>query len=91
MTEKDVKFENRKLSLILNCLKEELFSQVYEELQSDKFTSIEEVDAYVDSQLRQYDMAIEQVKTYYTAKIEAQFDEAEYDDEIDKNEDDADS
>lgn len=51
---------------------------VYHEIQSDKYASLEAVDAYVDEQLKQYDIAVKQIKDFYMARFG---DEADLDEE----------
>lgn len=88
MTKEEIKFEKRKANLIIDCMYEGLFDMVYHEIQSDKYTSIEAVDRYVDEQLSQFDIAVKQVKEFYEARFgdEEEIDEEE---EGDFDEDDS--
>ena len=69
MTKDEIKFEKRKANLIIECMYEGLFDLIFHEIQSDKYKTIEAVDAYVDTQLKQFDDAVKQVKDFYEARF----------------------
>ena len=85
MPKEEIRFEKRKANLIIDCMYEGLFDMVYHEIQSDKYTTIEAVDRYVDEQLSQFDTAVKQVKEFYEARFgdeeETDENEEEYFDE----------
>lgn len=86
MTKEEIRFEKRKANIIIDCMYEGLFDMVYHEIQSDKYTTIEAVDKYVDEQLSQFDTAVKRVKEFYEAKFG---DEEEIDEDEDEGEDDS--
>ena len=53
----------------IECMYEGLFDLIFHEIQSDKYKTIEAVDAYVDTQLKQFDDAVKQVKDFYEARF----------------------
>ena len=92
MTKEEIRFEKRKANLIIDCMYEGLFDMVYHEIQSDKYTTIEAVDKYVNEQLSQFDTAVKQVKAFYEARFGDEDDEEDFDEdeeEEDFDEDDS--
>lgn len=69
MTKEEIKFEKRKANLIIDCLYEGMFESVYNEIQSEKYQTLDAVDIYVGEQLKQYDIAVNQVKDFYMARF----------------------
>lgn len=63
-------FEKRKRSLLKSCINDMFYDEVYEALRSSKYKSIEEMDEYLSSILKQYDAGIDAINDFYASRID---------------------
>lgn len=82
MTKDEFEFTKRKKNLIEHMVTMRFEERLYDELLEKDFDTIEELDAYFDAKLRQYDIEQAQIRDYYNG-ILAQYEASDEDDEDD--------
>ncbi len=69
MTDDEITFEKQKANLIIDCADDNFEHMIYEELSSGKYKTIEEVDAFVDKELKDHLTRRKLIKEYFNNKI----------------------
>lgn len=69
MSNEERDFEERKKKLILKCVTENFEKRVYEKLASNELKTIEEVDAFVDHELKAVLQQREAIQEYFNSKM----------------------
>lgn len=69
MSNEERDFEERKKKLILKCVTENFEKRVYEKLTSNELKTIEEVDAFVDHELKAVLQQREAIQEYFNSKM----------------------
>lgn len=69
MTNQERGFIKHTANIIFNCLHEKMYDQVMEGLESDNFTSMEEIDAFVGAKLAEYESQCKAIRSYYDTKL----------------------
>ena len=65
MPEEEKIWTKKKANLIFEIMRARFEDRVYEYLESGEYSSIEELDAWIDEKLRQYQAEHKAVKDYY--------------------------
>lgn len=61
--------EKQKRALLCTLMQEKFEERVMEYIESDKYESMEELDAWIDSAIRTYFDEIDTIKDYYDSKL----------------------
>ena len=69
MNDKEREFEERKKNLICTIMKEAFEEECVEYLKRSEWTTVEELDAWFDQRLSDYDETRNAIKEYYDSKI----------------------
>lgn len=69
MNEEEREWTKNKRNLILTMMRQKFEEQVYEYLEKGEYKSLEEMDAWIDERLHQFEDERRAIREYYNAKM----------------------
>jgi hypothetical protein len=69
MDEEEREWTKNKRNLILTMMRQKFEEQVYEYLEKGEYQSLEEMDAWIDERLHQFEDERRAIREYYNSKM----------------------